>query len=258
MAGNLPEAQMVAIHRVLMTLALGVSLLPGLAAADQGPAAWRHTFELYLMGPNLDGTVGLGPVDGDVAVDPGDVFDALDSAFLGTYIAEKEHWGFLVDLAYMDLEQDGAGPGGRVEYLVNVKQTVAGLVATYRLSETLQFTFGGRWVDVTNRLTLLGPVQERGAGVSENWFDPTVGLRYVRPVGERWVFNAAGDIGGLGVGSDLTWFLSANMAYRITERSQLYAGYRCIDFDYEDGEGSDRFKFDMAQHGFLAGFRFEF
>ena len=72
------------------------------------------------------------------------------------------------------------------------------------------------------------------------------------------VFNAAGDIGGLGVGSDLTWFLSANMAYRMTERSQVYAGYRYIDFDYEDGEGNDRFKFDLAQHGFLVGFRFEF
>jgi hypothetical protein len=44
----------------------------------------------------------------------------------------------------------------------------------------------------------------------------------------------------------------------MTQRSQIYAGYRYIYFDYEDGAGRDRFKFDMAQHGPLIGFRFEF
>ena len=225
------------------------------AATDGG---WQHTIELYLMGPNLDGTVGLGPVDGDVDVDAGAIFDALDGAFLGTYVGEGQRWGMLADLAYMDLKDDGTGPRGAVAYEVNVKQTIFGLVGTYRLTDTLQFTFGGRYVDVTNRLTLQGPGQGRRGEVSESWFDPTVGLRYVADLGERWVFNGAADIGGFGAGSDLTWFWAANIAYRITERTQFYAGYRYIYFDYEDGAGRDRFKFDMAQYGPLAGFRFEF
>jgi len=219
---------------------------------------WKNTVEIYLMGPTLDGTVGLGPVDGDVDVDAGTVFDALDGAFLGTYIGEADRWGVLVDLAYMDLKEDGKGPQGLVDYEVNVEQTVLGLVGLYRLTDTLQFTFGGRYVDVSNRLSLRGPTQDRGARSSESWFDPTIGLRYVAPLSEKWVFNGAADIGGAGVGSDLTWFWSANIAYRMTERSQIYAGYRYIYFDYEDGEGRDRFKFDMAQHGPLVGFRFEF
>jgi hypothetical protein len=226
-------------------------------AADAAPP-WKNTVELYLMGPSLDGTVGLGPVDGDVDVDAGAVFDALDGAFLGTYIGEANRWGVLVDLAYMDLKEDGTGLTGRVDYEVKVKQTILGVVGLYRLTDTLQLTFGGRYVDVSNRLTLSGPNQVRGAKASESWFDPTLGLRYVAPLGERWVFNAGADIGGAGVGSDLTWFWAANVAYRMTERSQIYAGYRYIYFDYEDGEGRDRFKFDMAQHGPLVGFRFEF
>ena len=221
-------------------------------------APWKNTVEIYLLAPTLDGSVGLGPIDGDVDVDAGSVFDALDGAFLGTYIGEAERWGVLVDLAYMDLKEDGKGPQGVVDYEVNVKQTILGLVGLYRLTDTLQFTFGGRYVVVTNRLTLTGPNQGRGAKVSEGWFDPTVGLRYVTPLAEKWVFSGAADIGGAGVGSDLTWYWSANIAYRMTQRSQIYAGYRYIYFDYEDGEGRDRFKFDMAQHGPLAGFRFEF
>ena len=222
------------------------------------PPPWKNTIELYLMGPSLDGSVGIGQVDGDVDVDAGSVFDALDGAFLGTYIGEAERWGVLVDLAYMDLKEDGTGPQGVVSYELNVKQTILGLIGLYRLTDTLQFTFGGRYVDVSNRLTLAGPNRELAAKASESWFDPTIGLRYVAPLGEKWVFNGAADIGGAGVGSDLTWYWSANIAYRMTPRTQFYAGYRYIDFDYEDGEGRDRFKFDMAQHGPLAGFRFEF
>jgi hypothetical protein len=245
--------------RILFAImvALVATIQPG-AASAQSDDAWRNTFELYLMGPNLDGTVGLGEVDGDVGVDPGDVFDALDGAFLGTWISEGERWGVLADLAYMDLKEDGTGPAGAVDYELNVKQTVLGLVGMYRLTDTLQFTFGGRYLDVTNRLTLRGPEQERAAKASESWFDPTVGLRYVAPLGDKWVFNGAADIGGFGVGSDFTWYWAANIGYRITKRTQIYAGYRYLDIDYEDGEGRERFKFDMAQHGFLVGFRFEF
>jgi hypothetical protein len=244
---------------LVLFLLFGLASPAAFAQSSAGvESQWSHTVEIYLMGPSLDGSVGIGPIDGDVDVDAGAVFDALDGAFLGTYVGEAERWGVLVDLAYMDLKEDGAGPQGAVNYEVNVKQTIFGLVGTYRLTDTLQFTFGGRYVDVSNRLTLTGPNQQGGGKASESWFDPTVGLRYVAPLGEKWVFNGAADIGGFGVGSDLTWYWAANIAYRMTQRSSIYAGYRYIDFDYEDGAGRDRFKFDMAQHGPLAGFRFEF
>jgi hypothetical protein len=245
-----------------VSLVLVASLAAATTAFSQTPAEasapWKNTVEIYLLAPTLDGSVGLGPIDGDVDVDAGSVFDALDGAFLGTYIGEAERWGVLVDLAYMDLKEDGRGRQGMVDYEVNVKQTILGLVGLYRLTDTLQFTFGGRYVDVTNSLSLVGPNRDLRAKASERWFDPTIGLRYVSQLSEKWVFNGAADIGGAGVGSDLTWYWSANIAYRMTPRTQFYAGYRYIYFDYEGGEGRDRFKFDMAQHGPLAGFRFEF
>jgi hypothetical protein len=248
-------------ERATLALLLIVGLASPVAFAQSSAGAesqWSNTVELYLMGPSLDGSVGIGPIDGDVNVDAGTVFDALDGAFLGTYVGEGERWGMLADLAYMDLKEDGTGPQGAVNYEVNVEQTIFGLVGTYRLTDTLQFTFGGRYVDVSNRLTLTGPNQQGGVKASERWFDPTVGLRYVAPLSEKWVFNGAADIGGFGVGSDLTWYWAANIAYRVTQRSSIYAGYRYIDFDYEEGEGRDRFRFDMAQHGPLVGFRFQF
>jgi hypothetical protein len=36
--------------------------------APGGDSQWHNTVEIYLTGPNLDGSVSLGPVDGDVDV----------------------------------------------------------------------------------------------------------------------------------------------------------------------------------------------
>ena len=61
-----------------------------------------------------------------------------------------------------------------------------------------------------------------------------------------------------GVGADFTWQAGANFNFQMTDTTSLMLGYRYNDFDYESGKGRDRFKFDIAEHGFAAGFRFDF
>ena len=69
-------------------------------AQTAGEDDWSAIFVLYLLGPTLDGTVGIGPVGGDVDMSAGDVFSALDRAFLGIYAGEGERWGVVADLVY--------------------------------------------------------------------------------------------------------------------------------------------------------------
>ena len=52
--------------------------------------------------------------------------------------------------------------------------------------------------------------------------------------------------------------LSGSLSYRFNHWSSLSLGYRYLDFDYDDGNGSDRFKFDLKEHGPSIGFRFDF
>ena len=59
-----------------------------------------------------------------------------------------------------------------------------------------------------------------------------------------------------GVGSDLTYVLTASFAWQFGDRSSLTLGYRYLYFDYEKGYGANRFKFDMKQHGPAVGYRF--
>ena len=218
---------------------------------------WKNSFVIYLLAPTIEGKAGIGPIDSDLDIDAATVFDTLDGAFLATYAVEKDRWGALFDLIYMDLSEDVTGNRIPLTGEIGLKQLVFGVNAAYRLNDNLQLLIGGRFVDLTTKFTLNLPSPARFK-FNESWFDPTVGLRFAGPIGERWSYGVLGDIGGFGVGSDFTWQLTGSLSYRMTERSLFTFGYRYIDFDYENGTGPDSFRFDAAQHGPAVGFRFEF
>ena len=183
-----------------LALALGALLsFPSPEAAAQEPdtdsSSWRHTLVVYLLAPTIDGTVGIGPVEGDVELDPSDIFSAFDAGFLGVYAAEKDSWGVMVDAVYMDLSEDIAGPAGMVTGELGLKQTILGVLGTYRVSDTWQVLLGANYVDLSNTLTLSGPLQPRRAKVGESWVDPAVGLRYATPFGDVEFSNLIVDIG---------------------------------------------------------------
>jgi len=221
-------------------------------------SGWKNTIVVYLLGPTIEGTAGLGPLDGDVDIDPGQVFDSLDGAFLATYGVEKDRWGALFDLIYMDLSADLTGKQIPLTGEIGLKQLIFGANAAYRINDTMQVLVGGRYVDLSTKFTLNLPSSPANFKVDESWFDPTIGLRFAGPIGERWSYGVLGDIGGFGVGSDFTWQLTGSLSVRMTEHSLFTFGYRYLDFDYEDGQGLDAFKFDVAEHGPALGFRFEF
>ena len=259
-----------------MTSAPHKSLLPrvrftlsGLAAAlcfvlpaahGQSEPGWSNQGLIYLLGPTLDGTSGVGPIDTTVDLSAGDVFDNLDSAFLGMYRGEGERWGVMIDIVYMDLKADGAGDGGAFSGEVEVEQTTAIASATYRLSPTTQLMAGALYNDVSAGIALKGPrdrIREQSAG--DDWIDPIVGVLFETPVGKgSWSFTGAAQLGGFGVGSDLVTILTGSFSYRFNHWSSIDIGYRYLDFDYEDGDSLDRFKFDMKEHGPAIGWRFDF
>lgn len=225
---------------------------------DGASPEWEHSLVLYLLGPTIEGTVGVGRIEGDMKIDPSDVFDSLEMGFLGGWVAEKDGWGFMLDVVYMDLEADVELVNGRVPGEIGNTQLITVANGLYPMTESLQFMVGVLYNDVTMKVNLDGPLQPRSARTSESWFDPMLGLRYERALSERWAFATFGQIGGFGVSSDFTWQAAANVSWSITGRTSLMLGYRYIDFDYDSGEGRDRFKFDIAEHGFAAGFRFDF
>lgn len=73
------------------------------------------------------------------------------------------------------------------------------------------------------------------AARTDDWWDPYVGLRGRYNFNERFYFTAKADIGGFGVGSDLTWQASAAFGMQLNKNMFAEVGYRALGVDYDKG-----------------------
>lgn len=89
---------------------------------------------------------------------------------------------------------------------------------------------------------------------NKDWIDPILGVRAQWNFGDPWFLAAKSDIGGFGVGSDLTWSVQATLGYQFTDSVSAELGYRYLQTDYEDGA----FTYDMAAHGVFTGLNIRF
>ena len=229
--------------------------------AQDGDASgpdWDHSLVVYLLAPTIEGTQGIGQLDSNLKIDPSTVLDTIQAGFLGGWVAETDGWGFMLDVVYMDLEEDFKLVQDRVPGEIGNTQLVVVANGLYDLTDSWQVMGGLLYNDVSLRVKLEGPQQDRRFRAGESWVDPMIGLRYHTQLSARWDLVGFGQVGGFGVGADFTWQAGANFNFQMTDTTSLMLGYRYIDFDYESGKGRDRFKFDIAEHGFAAGFRFDF
>ena len=113
---------------------------------------------------------------------------------------------------------------------------------------------GARYWDVENEFRLSGGLVNIDATVGETWIDPLVGIGGVYDLGDGFLLQGYADIGGFGVGSDLTWSVLGLVGYRITDSTTALLGWRHLAVDYEDGG----FLFDVGLSGPVLGVSFTF
>jgi opacity protein-like surface antigen len=69
---------------------------------------------------------------------------------------------------------------------------------------------------------------------------------------ERWSVRLYGDIGA--GDSEQTWQVWANLAYTLSDRTTILAGYRHLDYDLEDGATDIDLSFTGPQAGVVFTF----
>lgn len=234
----------------MATAALAATMLSALPALAQDTAGeWRQTFYLYGMGAAIDGDAQIGPLTVPVDLSISDLFDALDLGGMAAYRIENGTWSFSGDVTYMDLGWDKATQQGRAEAGLDVEQlTVMGTVGR-RVSPRLEALFTLAYFDLSADLRARVLQQPVSASRDANWVDPLVGLNYRLPFGEKWTFDLRGDVGGFGVGSDLTLHGWATFVRQNSATFSWYFGYRYIAYDYETGSGANFQRYDLQQHG---------
>jgi opacity protein-like surface antigen len=235
---------------------------PAMAQTSRSADDWQFEITPYgwLMG--LKGTNQIGsfpPTSVDLSTS--DVIDRLDYAVFGLFEARKGRWSLLLDAMQAKLSGAATATGPLGFTVVNaeleVKQTMLQFAVAYRVVEgsaSVDVLGGARYnnLDISTNINaaFFGALNiTRNPGGERDWWDPVVGIRLAHAINDRWGLAGYADVGGFGVGSDLTWQALAGVNYAFTKSVTGKLGYRYMSIDYD----KDGFRYDMDQRGFYVG-----
>lgn len=246
------------------------------ALADWRPRSspgngWQFAFTPFFWAPAMHGSVTVGgqtvDVDNTIIESLEGVFDNFEFAAMGRFEAHHCKWSILVDLLYLKVgnESDANVAGVPIEAEWDLKDLTLQAMLGYQFaclplgcptgcftpSVTFDALAGFRLYYLDSEIDLdPGPDFDE----SKTWVDPVVGVRALFHVTPRLTFNVSADIGGFGVGSDLSWRAIAGLDYRINRCVSIDVGWAVLDVDYEDGG----FAYDVNESGPYLGATFRF
>ena len=221
---------------------------------------WQFQFSPYFWLASLHGTGGTSNRTADLDVSFGDVFDALNFAFMATFEARKGKFISLTDIEYVSVSDDRATPGPLFSDVdAGFKIFIFDQEVGYRLYQNPD---NGASIDVLGgvRVWRVKTDFEFGAGIlpatriegSRSWVDGVGGLRGRAPLSEKIFLTGKFDLGG--GGSDFTYQLFGGGGYSLNEKVALIFGYRVLDVNYD----RNNFVYDMNQRGPIFGVGFKF
>ena len=233
-----------------------------LTTAELAPSKkkWEFATIGYVWFASAKGeTDVIGPVE-PVGLDLsfGDVLKAFKFAFMGAAEARRDRLVILGDLTFIHLDaRKGIDIRDRdfLDAELDSRTAEVTLLGGYRVANKgpviVDVLAGGRLNFFKATLQLEGPNRSAEGSVSQTWFDPLVGARASVPLSEKFKFALYGDIGGVGISSDLTWQGAATVSYDINRKMRLGVGWRYFKVNYDHGD----FLYDVRQSGPLITFR---
>ena len=217
----------------------------------------------YIWASGIDGRSATFPPlpAADISLRFRDVLKDMNGAAMASAEMRMGRWSFLVDGQFAQVTSGGRLPGPFFSSLqIRSQTTIVQGSVLYRAYEdaTASIDVGGgvRFWNLNNRLK----IQPGLANVridhsdSEMWADPIVGARLGIKLSGPWSLTVAGDVGGFGIGSHLTWQALGSANYAWSERFTLKAGYRALHVDYRNGG----FSYDVTQHGPIVAATYRF
>ncbi|CTQ72086.1 outer membrane protein [Roseibium alexandrii] len=249
----------------------------------EGASAWTFDVGGYAFIPlSVEGTstVDGGAVDLDLG--PNEVFDLFQFAVSGRAEAWRKRgvnngsaFGFVLDGQYVNLglsnQKIGPASGGTVK--ADIRQGVVDALIGYRFAslstgaaaeQRIEFdvTAGARYNYLRQKIQVIPGLPApftANLGEDKHWVSPVIGARANFIFNDRWNLVLRGDMSGFGVsGETLSWSLNGIAGYRFTDKATLRIGYRIYDIDYSSGTGSNKFAYDVTQHGPYAGLSYRF
>ncbi len=233
---------------------------------------WAVIVSPYAWAASLKGSGSLAGFDTDVDVPFSEIFDHLDLVAMGNIELTNGQWGVYFDGQYVKTSQSEDVFAHEIGLDITTTTLSAG--AFYKAYEqqlggdtvfgkprtlSIEPTAGVRWTKLKADVQAFGLRTTKSA----DWTDPFVGLRMNADLTERWNLFAEADVGGFDVGSKVSVNAQAYLGYRTLmfgHPTILRAGYRLLYQDYENDDftGTNKFRWDVSQHGPVIGLSMRF
>ena len=253
------------IIKFFLSLVVVFSFLSSYAQENESEketnSEWNYTIAPYLLFPNMNGDVAIGPIGVDVSANPGDIFDNLDfGAMLYAEMSNKD-WALTFDFLYMNLGKRGETPITERSAEADIRQLAITLTGLRRVNNWFEAGVAGRLniIDQSVMVDAGEVLPGSNASMQETWFDPLIVARAKTDFnGSKWKGALLADIGGFGIGSDLAWQVKPSIGYQFSELFSIDLAYRWLSMKYETGAGENYFLYDMVISGAEIGFIFDF
>lgn len=234
-------------------------LSAGTAAAED----WHTNLTVYSLVPWVDlGVATDAGATTDASADPSDIIEALDFTFMVAGETYRDRISLLYDLMYTKLGSSGtlSGPlSSNVD--ANMKMLIGTFAVGYEVQRNdtsmVQVFGGARYVKFENSVNAVGggPIGVvAGIDRDEDYLEPMVGIRGRTRLNDRTTLGGFFNVGGFGVGSDLTWDAYVGVDYALAPNRSLNMGFRYLSIEYDGGDAT----INMDQYGPVIGMTFKF
>ena len=215
-------------------------------SAQEGPGdGWEFVIIPHLWYTAIGGDVHINDQENQL----GEFVEAHDFALLAYVEARYGKFGLFFRPSSVRIsrkDENGTGIGSS-----NFKAWIFELAGTYR--------FLGDGSSKTTSADLF--IGARRWDEAVDWIDPMLGLRVRFALSKKLLLHARGDLGGFNIAgntSDLSWNLTADIAYRIAPAVSLWAGYHILHTKFNEDSTGGKFSLEGTIHGpgIGAGFHF--
>jgi hypothetical protein len=262
----------VSIQRIAWACTLVAVLAAPAAAQDTQTeeAKWQSLVGLFGGYHAVEGTNQSGDFTYDVDTRSGD----LEWIF-GLYaMGWKNRWGGIFETSWLTEEYDNVLYEDRSVILTGtLEQTLFDVEGFAFFSifgaekqRPLDVLAGARYffsrttVGLFSNQTQFQGMIDTTNTVSNSWIDPTIGVRLSSTRTAKFWAMIRGDVGGFGVGSDMSWQVRALASIRLSNTFDLGFAVKVTDVDYDNGKtGIDHYATNATHGNFLltALFRLE-
>lgn len=209
------------------------------AAPEDNSEEWRLELAVYMWLSSITSTTDVGGKETTATTKFKDILDAVDFAGFTHFEAQRGKWGLFTELDFVKIS---AANDVRLKMMPLISVNTAGSLKETMLELGVLRSFdrervgfdalaGARYFSFVTDAKF-GPIDN---SMTKDWIDPFFGGRLRFKLSEKWGASIRGDVGGFGLGSELTTNAAATLGYRISDRYSVGVGYRYLRIEDDAG-----------------------